>query len=342
MNEYIIYFLFLIIILNLLNFLFIKYNFLVDDKEKLFHKNFVNKDKVPITGGFLFLFFILYFYKITFFAKFLMLSIFVLGLLSDINKLSSPLKRLLIQSIIIISFIYIENIYVSELRLLYIDNIFLNNFFLKLIFTAICLLILINGSNFIDGVNTLCGGYFFILFLNIYLLSFDNQININLENIKILLLIFIIFLISNIFNKSFLGDGGSYLLGFFTGIFLINLSNNNSLLSPYYIAILLWYPVFENFFSFVRRSIYESKNIQDPDNLHLHHLLFISIKKFFFNDKYANIASGVIINLFNFNILRIASNYTNETKSLIMIITIYSFTYLATYFYLRKINKHLI
>ena len=107
---------------------------------------------------------------------------------------------------------------------------------------------MINGSNFMDGVNTLCGGYFFILFCNIIFLYSNNEINIDIYNVKIILIILFVFLLGNSFNKSFMGDNGSYLISFFTAIFLIDLSNENQIISPYFIAVLLWYPAFENFF----------------------------------------------------------------------------------------------
>ena len=100
---------------------------------------------------------------------------------------------------------------------------------------------------------------FFILFFNIILLSSNGEIKIDIYNVKIIVTILFVFLLSNSFNKSFLGDNGSYLIGFFTAIFLINFSNQNQMVSPYFIAVLLWYPAFENFFSLTRRLFLEKK-----------------------------------------------------------------------------------
>ena len=80
---------------------------------------------------------------------------------------------------------------------------------------------MINGSNFMDGVNTLCGGYFFLIFSNIIFLYSNKEINIEFHDALIITTILLIFLISNSFNKSFMGDNGSYLISFFTAIFLI-------------------------------------------------------------------------------------------------------------------------
>ena len=60
MIEFIKLFLIIIILFNLLNFILLKYNFLIDDSLKLNHKSFTNKIKTPITGGVLFIFSIIY------------------------------------------------------------------------------------------------------------------------------------------------------------------------------------------------------------------------------------------------------------------------------------------
>ena len=126
-----------------------------------------------------------------------------MGLLSDINKVTSPKLRLLLQLLIVVVYIYLNNTYVNEIRIDYIDNNLFNNLIFKIIFTSFCVLILINGSNFMDGVNILCGGYFFILFFNIILLSSNGEIKIDIYNVKIIVTILFVFLLSNGFNKSF-------------------------------------------------------------------------------------------------------------------------------------------
>ena len=100
-----------------------------------------------------------------------------------------------------------------------------------------------------------------------------------LYSIQILSFI-IIFLIFNFFSQSFLGDNGSYLLGFFVGFYLISFYiNQNNIISPYYIIVLLWYPAYENLFSIMRRLFFERKKVKRADNLHLHHLVYKFLSK---------------------------------------------------------------
>lgn len=337
MIEFIKLLLIIIILFNLLNFIFLKYNFLIDDSLKLNHKNFTNKIKTPITGGILFIFSIIYLLQgYNIFSNLIFFLIFILGLLSDINKLNSPKLRLLLQLLIVVVYIYYNNTYISEIRIDYIDNNLLNNLIFKIIFTSFCILILINGSNFMDGVNTLCSGYFFILFCNIILLSLNYEIKIDIYNIKIIVTTLFVFLLSNSFNKSFMGDNGSYLISFFTAIFLINFSNQNQMISPYFVAVLLWYPAFENFFSLTRRLLFEKKKIKNADNLHLHHLLFVFIKEKLNINKFTNTFTGLIINLCNLIIFIIANNYIYQTKVLILILGLSIFIYITVYFLLKR------
>ena len=82
----------------------------------------------------------------------------------------------------------------------------------------------------------------------------------------------------NIFGKIYLGDNGAYLVAFIISILLIEISKMNHIVSPFYVANLLWYPAYETFFSIIRKII-SKKSALSPDNLHLHQLLYITIKK---------------------------------------------------------------
>jgi len=234
----------------ILNFFLIKNKILLDQINSSNHKIFLNKDSVPLSGGILIFISLIFFIKeISYFDKILMSFIFFLGLLSDLQKLKSPIIRLLLQ-FLIISIILINNkLYISQTRLIYVDYFIENYFLFKFFFTVFCLLILINGTNFMDGVNGLSGGYFFIIIINILLNSMHNKLPVDHFNLIILIQFLSVFLLFNFFSKSFLGDGGSYLISAYMGIYLISYFNyNQNLISPYYICLLLWYPAFENFF----------------------------------------------------------------------------------------------
>jgi UDP-N-acetylmuramyl pentapeptide phosphotransferase/UDP-N-acetylglucosamine-1-phosphate transferase len=207
-----------------------------------------------------------------------------------------------------------------------------------MIFTLFCLLILINGSNFIDGVNSLSLGYFLIVILNIIILL--NKLNIQIDNIQLIFAGLLILYLFNLFEKLYLGDGGIYSLSFFVGVYLIIISNNNNIISPYYFALLLWYPAFENLFSILRRFFY-NKSFSDPDNGHLHQILFLFLKK---KCRYkltiVNSITGIIICIYNFFIFYFSAHYYFSTKNSIIFIIFNCFIYCSVYFFLKKNLKN--
>ena len=115
-------------------------------------------------------------------------------------------------------------------------------------------MVLINGSNFIDGVNTLLIGYFLSITLIILLLISKYNLNTNIQNYEILFSLLLILFVFNFFEKFFCGDGGSYAISLLIGFYLIQISKLDYTISPYFIACLLWYPAYECLFSMVRKN----------------------------------------------------------------------------------------
>ena len=269
------------------------------------HQKFFNNKSIPLSGGlFLCFFSLLIFFKMSFLTSIFFL-IFLLGFLSDINILSSVKWRFFFQSIIIFFFIYSTNSNIESIRIYFID-IYLQNYFISCLFTSFCLILLINGTNFIDGLNGLVILYFltilFILFrLNLLYLFFNDNFSLS-----ILLVLLICLLFFNLSSKLYLGDSGSYLIGILIGYFLITVNLSDNSISPYFIALLLWYPAFEILFSIIRK-LGLKKSPFKPDNYHFHHLLFFFIKKKFnLNANTCNNISSLIIIIYNFLIFNLS------------------------------------
>ena len=205
--------------------------------------------------------------------------------MSDRNFLSNPKVRLIIQLFLISVLIFLQNLTIDDLRYQEVNHL-LENRFINFFSTVFCLAVLINGSNFIDGLNGLLTTYFLLILVSIIFMSNINEqvIFLDLENILVLFYSLIIFLIFNFIGKVYLGDSGSYLLSMFLGIYLIKLFQMNLILSPYYIALLLWYPAFENLFSLIRR-LNKKINVSEPDKKHLHQLLYYNLIKLNFIKK---------------------------------------------------------
>ena len=201
-----------------------------------------------------------------------------------------------------------------------------------------CLLVLINGSNFLDGLNSLVINYFIICFCAIYISSNIYNLRLDFLFVENILLILIIISIFNFFGKSFLGDSGSYSLAFFVGIFCIQfIYDNPRVVSPYFIALLLWYPAIENLFSIIRRKNSKS-NLSMADNFHLHHLIYTFLKNQINlkNENLINSFSAVLINLYNLLTIFLSIFYISNTKVLILIIFFNIIFYLFNLFFIKK------
>ncbi len=316
-----------------INFILNKNNFLqslTGDK----HQLFVEKNNVPLSGGvILFIFSIVFFiHKIDFFY---FLIIFLIGILSDIKILKSAKVRFLLQGITIFFLVVNFDLYVSDIRVPLI-NYLLEHTIFSYIFFTFCLLIVTNGTNFIDGLNGLVINYYLLILI----LIFNMEVITETMNIRVLILSYIILLIYlllfNLLNKLYLGDSGSYLLGVSIGSLLIFIYKEITFISPFFVVLLLWYPCFENLFSIIRKKRFNLSPL-NADNKHLHHLLFYYINSNYnFTKIFSNNVSSVLINLVNLIFFVIGVNYVNN--SLIQIILIFSLIliYISTYLFLFK------
>jgi len=322
-------------------FLSQKKNFFLDIKDK-HHKKFATKIKNHSIGGILLLIFFIYFHF--FIAKLQNIHIlffgliFLVGFFSDFKLLDDPKKRFLIQVILLFIFIYLVDLKIPLTKVTFIDY-YLKNIYFNKFFTIFCLMIFINGSNFIDGLNTLLIGHNFLICL--FLVLFFEPILPNILIIKCLLLALLVVLIFNLFGTIILGDSGSYLLSFFMGIYLINFSNSTNSISPFFIVLLLWYPCFELLFSMIRRLFFKQK-MYEPDTNHLHQILFKFFTKKIKNQNNNHLIVSMLINGYTFLILFVTINMDTYLKvSHILLTILMNLTvYILCYFFLKKALRY--
>ena len=326
-----------IITIFFLNTFLIKQNLLSSIKGEK-HQKYINKKNIPLSGGFFFLTgFIFIFYQ-EFILLFFLSCLFILGIFSDLKIISSPIKRLFLQIILVVCIVYFLNLEINFTRISLIDN-FLKNNLINLLFLSFCIVVLINGTNFIDGLNGLLLLYaiiiFYILFkLGLFVYPFDDKIILSFIVFLIIILIF------NFCNFLFLGDSGAYSIGLILGFFLISVYQFNPHISPYFIILLLWYPCFELLFSIIRKFNFNHSPVR-PDVNHLHQLIFFILKKKFFKkrDLFVNNLASLIINLYNFVLFYIASNYYTKTDIQLILITLSILIYIVVYLNLLKLKK---
>ena len=322
----------------LVNFFFIKKN-IIPNYSGDYHQKFFKKANIQLIGGILMIpIFVLITFNHSLFLTVSLILIFLLGLSSDTGFISSAKLRLLIQSLIIFIFLIYSETVLSSVRIEKFDLLLSNHWF-GLLFTLICLMILTNGTNFIDGLNGLVLTYYLtklliIFYLRLYEFSFLNQ-----QDVILMIMIFSYLAIFNFFNKLYIGDSGSYVIGFLLGYILLQIYENNLILSPYFIAVLLWYPAFEILFSIIRK-LRINKSPLKPDNKHLHHLLFLFFdKKLNFSKKYLNNLASIAIILYNSLIFLIATQNIYHTGLQIFLFSFNIFLYLILYFKLNQLKK---
>ena len=318
-------------------FFFIFNNFLVKNKILLnysgsVHQKFSGITTAPLTGG-IFIFFsiiYLYFYEIESII-YLLVSLFILGLATDLKLIASPKTRFLIQTILLFLIVYFSDLRITTTRI-YVLDLLISNVIFSYFFSTFCLLILINGSNFIDGLNGLLVGYFLLISTIFYQLDLIEFLDVENNDLLFFSMILFILFLLNLFKKTFMGDTGAYILGFFYGYILIKIYAEYQIFSPFFVILLLWYPCFENLFSILRKFKLRKSPI-DPDNNHLHQLLFFYLKnKYKLKDIFANNYGSLIVLLYNFIIFHLGLQNISNTQYQIIIILISILIYCYIYF----------
>ncbi len=330
----------IILLLSFIFFLFLKkFKIFYYQNNSEIHKNFVSSSKgVSFLLGFILVLNYIFANGVFRIENLFILLIFLIGLVSDLKILDSPRLRLIIQSLVILIFLFQIDLYVSDIRIDFINK-FLTNNFLAILFTTFCLAILVNGVNFIDGLNCNVLFYFFGVNFILFLVSLDLN-NSELTVIYTSFIYILVFLIIlNFKGKNYLGDNGSYSLAFIIGILIIKDFNLNSNLSPYFFAVLLWYPAYENLFSIIRKILNRKKPFE-PDTQHFHQVLYsfmiLKIKK---NIKYNlnyNTLTSILINIFNYLIFFVAYQNSSQTQLLVSLILFAVLIKTLIYFYLKK------
>lgn len=336
----VVLFIFTPIIIYFFNKLFKKIPFFLNySGEK--HQKFTGEKFVPLSGGTFLIFFLIIILFSNYSNLFIFLFlIFIMGIFSDFNIISSPIKRFLFQTLITSIFVIFFDLHISNTKIIIIDEL-LNNIFLSFFFTTFCFIVLLNGTNFIDGLNGLVLTYYIFILLILYRLGFQQYLLFDQFEFFYLIYLLSIILIFNFFNQLFLGDAGSYCLSFLMGFFLINIYNNSLSFSPFFIILLLWYPCFENLFSIIRKFGLKKSPIQ-TDNNHFHHLVYYFLKKKIkINNIILNNLSSFIINIYNLTVFYISSLdiYNSQYQIFLILfnIIIYSVLYLRLFAY--KYNK---
>ena len=201
----------------------------------------------------------------------------IIGVIDDKYNLNANIRliyQFLCSSILVIFFLKIESFGNYPI----VGEITFNRYILCII-SILCIVGLTNAINFIDGVDGLASGLVLAALIQIILFYY----NFLIIDIFILILIFLlfIFILLNIFDKilffkkTFLGNAGSFYIGFVLSGLMIYYGNQNK--NSYHQVMNLWIvaiPIFD-FFSTSIRRIFIKKNPMHSDLMHIHHLFLV-------------------------------------------------------------------
>jgi len=323
-----------------LNLVLKKLMFFNDNLSFSKHKKLaVDNKSTLLTGGLSFLVLLFIFYESNYYLKFFCFLIFTIGITSDLNLINSPVKRIFFQTIVISFFVFYfeNNIYFTDI---YFLDLILKYKIISYLFTIYCFLIIINGTNFIDGLNGLVVGYYILSFGMLFIFIFNKNISYDYSLLITLIIILVINFPFNLFGINFLGDSGSYLVAFLAGYVFVDFYRSHSEISALFIVTLLWYPAFENLFSIVRKKIRKT-DASKPDTNHFHQLIFKFFILRFKNKKKTNIISSLIINFYNLLVFFITYHLFDNSIGLIILLIINTILYTYCYLILLKQLYHL-
>jgi len=301
----------------------------------------IHTGEVSRLGGIIFFssLIILFYIKDNHIAKLLIFSYFflIIGLIEDIKKNISTAIRMGALLIAIIVTVYSQQLVINTFDNYLLNLVFNKFYFISLIFSILGLLILINGFNFIDGLNGLLLGISSLILITFSFYTYNvlNELFLLCSGITIISLLFFYF--NFFYGKILSGDGGSYFLGILIASISIFMSNHG-ILSASEIACIIFYPAMEGMMTVFRRLIINYSSPFKPDNLHLHQFIFYALKNNSLLNKFKqsqinSISSFIIIlSIFIMIIARDRlSGFVNDFFIFLLFCSLYIFIYICLY-----------
>jgi UDP-N-acetylmuramyl pentapeptide phosphotransferase/UDP-N-acetylglucosamine-1-phosphate transferase len=196
------------------------------------------------------------------------------GLVEDLTKRVSVSKRLVLSMVSAGIGAWLLGAIVTHLGIAPLDWL-LQWPIVAIVLTLFAVGGVVNAINIIDGFNGIVSGFAGFMLAAIALVSFELQDYFLLNASLALLGALLGFLLWNYpHGKIFLGDGGSYLIGFWLAELAVLIVARHPEVSPWFAALLLVHPVCETLFSIYRRKFLHGKSPWHPDGMHLHTLIF--------------------------------------------------------------------
>jgi len=250
-----------------------------------------------------------------------LILLFSVGFWDDVSYVK-PSIRLFLQVIISVFFVIAGQIYLTDYVIVTMP------FAIAVPFAIFCIVGVTNAYNIVDGLNGLSSGCAFIFFVLTACLAYIYNDHFLLVYSLLFaggLLGFIVFNFP--FGKIFLGDGGSYLIGFSVATIAFMAVKRHPEVSPWTFLFITIIPVFDTLFAIFRRRKLKRSAFK-ADKRHLHHI---------FKRRYKSEIKAVVV-IWSLQLLfgTIALIFHNNTFMLLLLIILS--TLLLRRLWFKRIN----
>ena len=202
------------------------------------------------------------------------IPVFLGGLVEDLTGRISPRIRLLLAIISGACFVYVSGFTITRVSFAPFDAMLMVPI-IAAGFTVFTVTLFVNAINIIDGLNGLSIGTSVLIAGAIAGVA---GVVGDIQLMTISMLFVAVILGVGLFNfpkgKIFVGDGGAYFMGAFIAFLAIMLPERNESVSPFVSLLLVIYPSYEMVRSTIRRIVARDTKALQPDQKHLHSLVY--------------------------------------------------------------------
>jgi UDP-N-acetylmuramyl pentapeptide phosphotransferase/UDP-N-acetylglucosamine-1-phosphate transferase len=265
--------------------------------------------------------------------------VFLGGLLEDLTHKVPAIIRLALALLSASCFFYLMGFGVERTDVLIVDWLLKSPVMVYLI-SLLVIAGFTHSVNIIDGFNGLASGQILLMLGSLsYISNYFGQEDLLVYSLLLFAVTFGFFCWNWPLGKIFLGDSGSYLLGFNVVVIGLSLVHRLPNLSPFSPILIGLYPLVETLFSIYRRVLISRVSMNKPDSLHLHSLIFkrVIMKKYKFQNPSLNNSMVSIFFFIPFLVFDVVSlNFINTPNALLILF----FSFIAIYIYIfRSIVK---
>jgi UDP-N-acetylmuramyl pentapeptide phosphotransferase/UDP-N-acetylglucosamine-1-phosphate transferase len=219
------------------------------------------------------------------------IAVFMIGVFEDLYAgLSAKLRFVLMLLIGAGAVVTAPGLVLQPVGIPGLDTLLKSTMPLAMLFTGLCVAFIPNAFNTADGANGLVSGISACVFAALATQA-PQTIAPLLSSAFVGCLLFLVF--NLISGRFFLGDGGAYFLGALSGLSVIVVSNATDV-SVWWLLALIFYPAADLIWSMARR-VWAGKSPLEPDNQHLHNLLFALLDSGPRTSMQANTLTGLAI-----------------------------------------------